>query len=77
MCKNAETAEPVQPGEERARGDPVNISKYLKGGHKEGRARLFSGVPSGRTRDTGHRLKHRRLHLNIRKHFFTLRVTEH
>ncbi|KFV91148.1 hypothetical protein N327_13148, partial [Fulmarus glacialis] len=25
----------------------------------------------------GHRLKHRRLRLNIRKHFFTVRATEH
>ncbi|KFQ88236.1 hypothetical protein N337_01037, partial [Phoenicopterus ruber ruber] len=25
----------------------------------------------------GHKLKHRRFHLNIRKHFFTVRVTEH
>ncbi|KFQ90241.1 hypothetical protein N337_07151, partial [Phoenicopterus ruber ruber] len=26
----------------------------------------------------GHKLKHRRVHLNIRKHFFfTVRVTEH
>ena len=25
----------------------------------------------------GHQLKHRRCHLNIRKHFFTVRVTEH
>ena len=25
----------------------------------------------------GHKLKHRRVPLNIRKHFFTMRVTEH
>ena len=34
-------------------------------------------MPSGRTRGKGHKLKHRRLPLNIRKHFFTVRVTEH
>ncbi|KFQ58476.1 hypothetical protein N334_02419, partial [Pelecanus crispus] len=25
---------------------------------------------------SGHKLKHRRLHLNTRKHFFTVRITE-
>ena len=34
-------------------------------------------VPSDRVRGNGHRLKHKRLHLNIRKRFFTVRVTKH
>jgi len=34
-------------------------------------------VPSDKTRGNGHTLKHRRLLLNIRRHYFTVAVTEH
>lgn len=50
------------------------MCKYLKD-----RARLFSERTSDRTRDNGHRLKHK-FFLNTvyaRKHYFTVRVAEH
>ena len=41
----------------------------MKGGCKGDRAKVFSVVPSARTRGNGHKLEHKRLHLNISKHF--------
>jgi len=60
----------------RLRGDLRNASKSLQGGCQEDGARLFSVVPSDRTRDNGHKLKHRKFRLNMRKNFFPLRITE-
>ena len=68
---------PVSLEKRRLRGDPINVSKYLKGGCREDGAGLFSVEPIKRMRGNGHKLKPRRFWLNMRGHFFTVRVTEH
>ena len=51
--------------------------QYLKGVCKEERVRLLSVVSSAKIRGNRYRLEHKRLHLNTRKHFRTVWVTEH
>jgi len=60
----------------RLRGDHINAYKHLKGGCEENGSRVFSVVPSNRTRGNEHKLKHKKFLLNMKKNF-PLRVTEH
>ena len=60
----------------RLRGDLVSTYKCLKGGCQDDETRLFSTVPDDRPRGNGHKLEHRKFHLNMRKNFFTGRVKE-
>jgi len=61
----------------RLKGDFINAYKYLKSRCQKDGTKLFSVVPSNRTRGNGHKLNHRIFCLNMRKNFFPLRVTEH
>jgi len=50
---------------------------FINGGCQKDGAKIFSVVLSDRTRGSGHKLKHRKFRLNMRKNFFPLRVTKH
>lgn len=58
--KKAERAGTVQPGEKMAwQGNLINVANYLKRGCKEDKSRLFSLMPTDRTRIAEHKLKHK------------------
>ena len=54
----------------------ISVHKYLHGsGRQMDEASIFLVVCSDRTRSNGLRLEHRKFHTNMRKNFFTVRVT--
>ena len=55
----------------RLRGGLINAYKQLMDESQVYGARLFSVVSSNRARGNGPKLKHRKLHMNMRKGFFT------
>ena len=57
----------------RLRGDLTNISRV---GVRRMGPDSFQWCPVTGQRDNGHKLKQRKFHLNMRKNFFSLRVTE-
>lgn len=61
---------PTEGDKEKAQGDLIHAYKLDK-------ESFFKAVSSHRTRDTGHKLKHKITTLNIRKHLFTMRGTYH
>lgn len=63
--------------ERKFKGNFLNAHKYLKEGCHEVKTRLFLVVSSDKARANGDKLKHRRFLLDIREHFFTVRLTEH
>lgn len=48
----------------------INVYKYLIRGYKEYKVNLFWVLQRGRTRGNGHKLKYRKLHVNITKRCF-------
>jgi len=60
----------------RLRGNLINACKYLKGESQGNGDRLFSLVPSNRTKGNGYKLKHNKIHKNRKKISFNVRVTE-
>ncbi|KAK4809231.1 hypothetical protein QYF61_012884 [Mycteria americana] len=59
---------------------PVKGDKIIKGVEHlsyEKKLRELGLVPSDRTRGDENNLKHRKFHLNIKPHFFTVRVVKH
>lgn len=69
ICGEAERAETLQPGEEKARGNLIHL---IEGSEEEG-ARLFSLVPTDRTKGNGH-IKTQEIPSEHNETIFTVRV---
>jgi len=68
----AERAGALQPREQKALGDFIEVFQYLKG--PTGKMGLFIRAGSDRMRGNGFKLEEGRSRLDIRKNFFTVRV---
>lgn len=75
IWEKAERDRAVQPRVKKTWGNLIIV--YLEGRLKEKGARLSPVVPNDRTGDSGHKLKHSRFPLNIRKELFAQRGIEH
>ena len=60
----------------RLRRDIISDYKYPVGGSQVGRVRLFSAVPSDKTKGSGHKLEYSKFRMDTRNNFFAVRVTE-
>ncbi|KAK4818646.1 hypothetical protein QYF61_016617 [Mycteria americana] len=60
--------------EEKAPGDLITVFQYLKGGYKEGGGSLFTRSHMEKTWGNRHKLYWKRIHLDTRKKFFTVRT---
>ncbi|PKU46069.1 hypothetical protein llap_3638 [Limosa lapponica baueri] len=58
---------------EKTLRDLVNVYQYLM----QYKVRPYSMVPSDSTRGNGDKMKHKKLHLNIRKQFSIMSMTKH
>ena len=67
----------LSPEKRRLKGNLINTDNYFKSSCQEGKSRLLSVMPSNRTREKGKKKELRKFHMNMRKKFFTLGVTEH
>lgn len=66
----------AQSGKKKGSGASCPCVQILDGCGQEDRAIPFSVAHTGKTRGNDHKLKYRKLHLNIRKKNFTVKMIE-